>query len=63
MDSALNIFFLSFFLSLFIGERGREGERERNTNVQQEQLLASCAPPTGDLAHNPGMYPGWESNQ
>ena len=20
-------------------------------------------PPTGDLAHNPSMYPDWESNQ
>ena len=20
-------------------------------------------PPTGDLAHNPGVYPDWESNQ
>ena len=23
----------------------------------------SRAPPTGDLAHNPGMCPDWESNQ
>ena len=23
----------------------------------------SCAPPTGDLACNPGMCPDWESNQ
>ena len=26
-------------------------------------MVASCAPPTGDLAHNPGMCPEWESNQ
>ena len=45
------------FIYLFI-ERGREGERERNINV-----VASCVPPTGDLAHNPGMCPDWESNQ
>ena len=22
-----------------------------------------CVPPTGDLAHNPGMCPDWELNQ
>ena len=26
-------------------------------------VVASHAPPTGDLAHNPGMFPDWESNQ
>ena len=26
-------------------------------------MVASCMPPTGDLACNPGMYPDWESNQ
>ena len=26
-------------------------------------MVASCVPPTGDLAHTPGMYPDWESNQ
>ena len=31
--------------------------RERNINV-----FASQAPPTGDLAGNPGMCPNWESN-
>ena len=25
-------------------------------------LVASHTPPTGDLAHNPGMCPDWESN-
>ena len=25
-------------------------------------VVASCAPPTGDLARNPGMCPDWESN-
>ena len=34
-----------------MGER-REKERERNINVQLP----------GDLAHNPGMCPDWESN-
>ena len=26
-------------------------------------MIASHTPPTGDLAHNPGMCPDWESNQ
>ena len=26
-------------------------------------MVASQMPPTGDLAHNPGMCPDWESNQ
>ena len=26
-------------------------------------MVSSRAPPTEDLAHNPGMYPDWESNQ
>ena len=25
-------------------------------------VVASCVPPTGDLAHNPGVCPDWESN-
>ena len=25
-------------------------------------MVASHAPPTGDLAHNPGMCPDWEWN-
>ncbi|KAF6125283.1 hypothetical protein HJG60_009802 [Phyllostomus discolor] len=32
-------------------------ERERNINV-----WLSCAPPNGDLAHNPGVCPDWELN-
>ena len=26
-------------------------------------VVASHTPPTGDLAHNPGMCPHWELNQ
>ena len=36
-------------------ERGREGEKH-------QCVVASHVPPTGDLAHNPGMCPDWESN-
>ena len=31
-------------------ERGREGEGERN-----QYVVASCMPPAGDVACNPGM--------
>ena len=41
-------------------ERGREGERERG---KHQYVVASSAPRIGDLAHNPGMCPDWESNQ
>ena len=41
---------------LFIVDRRREGEKH-------ECVAASCAPPTGDLARNPGRCPDWESNQ
>ena len=41
-------------------ERGREGERE---GEKHQCVVASHAPPTGDLALNPGMCPSWESNQ
>ena len=43
--------------SLFIS---REGERE---GEKHQYVVVSRAPPTGDLARNPGMYPDWESNQ
>ena len=57
-------FFVFFFKTLFLerGE-GREKVRERNIDVQEiQQSVASCTPQTGDLAHNPGMCPDWESN-
>ena len=36
------------------------GERERE---KHPCVVASRVPPSGDLAHNPGMCPDWESNQ
>ena len=41
-------------------QRGRKGERE---GEKHRCMVASCAPPTGDLACNPGMCPDWESNR
>ena len=46
---------------LFFRERGREGERGREVYVYL-CVGASCVPPTGDLAHNPGICPNWELN-
>ena len=39
---------------------GRKGDRE---GEKHQCVVASHAPPTGDLAFNPGMCPGWESNR
>ena len=50
------IFILRFYLFIF-RERGR-GKGEKHQCV-----VASPAPPTGDLAHNPGMCPDWESTR
>ena len=50
-------FFKRFYL--FISkEGGREGERE---GEKHQCVVASFAPTIGDLAHNPGMCPEWES--
>ena len=47
-----------FYLFIFrVGE-----ERQRNTNAQEHRLVASPMPPTGHLAHNPGMCPDQELN-
>ena len=46
------------YLFLF-RERVREGEREG----EKHQSVASCMPPTGDLACNPGMCLDQESSQ
>ena len=53
------MFFKRFYPFIFT-EREREGERE---GEKHQCEVASHAPPTRDLAHNPGMCPDWESNQ
>ena len=52
------LFSKRFYLFIF-RERGREGERE---GEKHQCVVASWAPLTGDLAHNPGMCPDCESN-
>ena len=49
-------YFFKRFLKFIFGERGREGEKH-------QCVVASRAPPTGDLAHNPGTCPVWEWNR
>ena len=57
--------FLKDFIYLFFRERRREGEREggeRRREGEREREKHQCVvaphvPPTGDLAHNPGMFP------
>ena len=57
-----NKIFKRFYLFTFRGG-GREEEREGNINGQEVHwLVASRSPPTGDLAHNPGLCPDWELN-
>ena len=53
------------FTYLFLERlEGWEKERERNNNLQEKHgSVASHMPPTGDLAHNPGMCPDRKSNQ
>ena len=50
--------FLKRFYLLIVRERRREGERE---GEKHQSVVASCTPPTGDLAHSPGTCPDWES--
>ena len=55
--------YTSIFLNIFLftfRERWREGERQ---GEKHQCVVASLSRPTGDLAHNPGMCPDWESNQ
>ena len=53
----LFFFFLRFYLFIFL-ERGREGGKEGEIEGEKHRcVVASCTPPTGDLAPNPGMCP------
>ena len=61
-------FLKQFFLErdfIYFQREGTEGrDRERNIDVQEKhQLFASCTPPMGNLASNPGMCPGRESKR
>ena len=58
MIKSLKMYIFKDLFILFL-ERGRDGERE---GEKHQCVLASHGSPTGDLAHNPGMCPDWESN-
>ena len=51
----MEFFITNFFFKILL-IRGKEGERH-------QCVVASYAPPIGDLACNPGMCLDWESNQ
>ena len=52
--------FLIFLFYLFIYRQSRRvGERK---GEKHQCVLASHTPTGGDLAHNPGICPDWESN-
>ena len=57
-EEYLRFHFLKDFI--YFRERGKEGGRE---GEKHQCVVASHMPPTGDLAHNPGTCPDWESNQ
>ena len=48
------------FIYLLLRERGRKGEKHQ---CMRDTLIASCTPPAGDQACNPGMCPDCEPNQ
>ena len=55
----LFLFFKDLFIYLFLErEEGREKEREKHQCV----VISMHAPPTQDLARNPGICPDWELN-
>ena len=58
MASSFSLRFLIYLFFIF-RERGREGERD---GKKHQCVGASCVPPTGDPACNPGMCPDWELN-
>ena len=60
-DKHMTFHAYSFFqIFTFFRERRREGERG---GEKHQCVVASCAPHTGDLAHNLSMCPEWELNQ
>ena len=61
---ALSFYLLNLCLSVFLKILSifREGKGQRKGEKHQ-CVVASCAPPTGDLACSTGLCPEWEWNQ
>ena len=53
------LLFKKYFIDLF-SVRGKAGEGE---GEKYQCVAAFHTPPTGDLAHKPGMCPDWESKR
>ena len=51
--------FLKTFYLFILRERGKVGETE---GEKHQCVVASRAPPAGDLVSNPGLCPDWELN-
>ena len=61
-DFLKNFYFLFIFLRFYLfifRDTGKERERE---GKKHKCVVDSHAPPTGDLAYNPGMCLDWELN-
>ena len=56
------ILFTYFFYFYFFFRERESGERKEK-EWERNRLVASCMPPTGDLACNPGRCHDWESNR
>ena len=54
------MYFIYFqkFIYLFL----ETGKGERKKGRESSMCGCLCAPPTGTLAYNPGMFPDWESD-
>ena len=52
-------FFFQDFIYFSFRQKVREGKRE---GEKHQHVLASHAPPSGDLGCNPGRFPDWEWN-
>ena len=66
LPASWNSWFFFLKILFMLRDRGREGESERERNINVQEIHWSVAfrmPPTGDLAHHPGMCSDWESNQ
>ena len=60
LGPSLSLFLKRFYLFIF---REGKGGRKRRKETSMCGCLSSAPPPhSGDLAHNPGMCPDWESN-
>ena len=58
----MDIYILGFLKTNFIYLFLERGEGKERVGEKHQCVVFSHVPPIGDLAHNPGMCPDWESN-